>query len=1050
MKKNAIIILILITIFNTYLNSKEKKTIFLKPSDRIISDVVNGIKYESGNWEHPDYSKPFRFYGNHRFVIRTRKKAKYVKVHIPWRRGDENPKKKGVVIVNAETLCRIDNILVKIIKNESGDFIFEPEKNSDLYFVYYLPHKSTGGYYPKVKYLSQDGSADPKWIGGYKKLSTEIKKSLPVAKVVAAQSIDDFHSFFPMEIIASQRELESFIKSNLQEFYLFPEYRENSIKMNDFLPLLWIKRGLRNGITDNVKEGEFYTFQIGVYSPEHNLSDLQISLSDLRSDNGSKIKTTGLECFNTSGIGPDGKFFKKKLNIKAGKVQALWFGIDIPPNAKEGLYRGKCIVDPKDLNRRSIDVEIRVLPETADDRGDNHPEKMSRLRWLNSKLGSDKNFIVKPFLPVLVKEKVIKILGRSVVIGKNGLPEEIRSFFSDKMTSLKQVSEPILAKPVFINVIQKGCNPEKWKSVPFRINQDFRGEADWNVVSESNNFILKTDGHIEYDGMLFCKMKLIAKNNVKISDIILEIPMEPDASKYMVGLGKKGGKRPENILWKWDVNFHQEGVWLGNVNKGLQYVLRDEKYERPLNTNFYHNKPLVLPGSWGNGGKGGIRIGNRKNGSVIVENFSGPRSMGAGEILNFNVRFLITPFKIIDLKKHFKTRFVHKYLPVDEVVKLGGTVVNIHHATEINPYINYPFFNLKKMKCYIEEAHKKGIKVKLYNTIRELSYKAYELFALKSLGSEIFNDGDGGGHSWLREHLRSHYHSAWHATNVNDAAILDKGTSRWANYYIEGINWLAKNQKIDGIYLDDIAFGRKTVKRMATVLNKQRKDVIIDLHSANQFNSRDGFVNSVFLYMEHLPYISRLWFGEYFEYNLGPDYWLTEVSGIPFGLTGEMLEKGGHTYRGMVYGMTTRVYGKYNPGELWKLFDKFDIMGSEMFGYWVKNSPVKTFAKNIRSTIYMHKDRLMIAIGSWSTKDEDVVLEINWEKIGFSKKGSVLFAPEIKGLQKSQVFDIDKPVVVKKNKGLILILEKNNRLLTGLDLNGQLLLTNRTRFLNYN
>ena len=83
----------------------------------------------------------------------------------------------------------------------------------------------------------------------------------------------------------------------------------------------------------------------------------------------------------------------------------------------------------------------------------------------------------------------------------------------------------------------------------------------------------------------------------------------------------------------------------------------------------------------------------------------------------------------------------------------GGTVVNIHHANEINPYINYPFFNLDKQTAYIEEAHRKGIKVKLYDTIRELTYHAHELFALRSLGDEILNDGEGGGHSWMQEHM---------------------------------------------------------------------------------------------------------------------------------------------------------------------------------------------------------------------------------------------------------------------------------------------------------
>ena len=65
-----------------------------------------------------------------------------------------------------------------------------------------------------------------------------------------------------------------------------------------------------------------------------------------------------------------------------------------------------------------------------------------------------------------------------------------------------------------------------------------------------------------------------------------------------------------------------------------------------------------------------------------------------GDTLNFNIRFLITPFKSINSKEHFNTRFVHKYLPVDSVKQLNGTVVNVHHANEINPYINYPFYNI--------------------------------------------------------------------------------------------------------------------------------------------------------------------------------------------------------------------------------------------------------------------------------------------------------------------------------------------------------------------
>jgi hypothetical protein len=459
-------------------------------------------------------------------------------------------------------------------------------------------------------------------------------------------------------------------------------------------------------------------------------------------------------------------------------------------------------------------------------------------------------------------------------------------------------------------------------------------------------------------------------------------------------------------------------VWLGGVHKGLQYVLRDENYERPLNTNFYQNQPLHMPPSWFNGGRGGIRIETDPV-AVTAFNYSGARNLSAGDSLHFNVRFLITPFKPIDTREHFNTRFVHQYVPVDSVMAWGGTVVNIHHANEINPYINYPFFNLEQQAAYIYEAHEKGIKVKLYNTIRELTYRAHELFALRSLGEEILNDGEGGGHSWMQEHLESDYHSAWHAWRVDDAAMLNKGTSRWTNYYIEGLSWLAANQHIDGLYLDDIAFSRETVKRLVSVLDEERDDYVIDLHSANQFNERDGHINSAMLYMEHFPYITRLWFGEYFEYDRDQDYWLTEVSGLPFGLMGEMLQDGGHPYRGMLYGMTARKYGNVDPRPVWKLMNDFGIADSRMLGYWLDDAPVTTDNPRVLATTYVRADGVLIALASWSEKDETVRLSVDPTALDIAS-GWRAAAPAVEGLQYEAEVDLSA-VPIPANQGLFIL-----------------------------
>ena len=1014
-------LLALITIVLFSCSQKNTETINFREKNNPASNYE--LIYESGNWDHPNYTKAFKSYGNHRVVIQTTDPSNNItQAIIPWRRRDNQPNEKDIIIVDTKSNTVINKKYVIESNNEFGHLIFKPNKGSNTYYVYFLPHSSTGGYYPKLKYNKPKESLDKSWLSEVK-LILETISNLSKTKIISIQSIDDFHSFYPMEVIATKKEVSKFINNYPKDYYLFPEYRENPIKMVDFLPFRWISETKKiNGISDNVSKGEFYSFQIGIFSPNKRLEDIDINFLDFKSKNGYKIKKEMITCFNKGGIDLNGKEFNKTISVNSGKTQALWFGIEIPENTKKGSYMSQIIINPKNFIADTIFVELNVSDKGIANYGDDNPKNMSRMRWLNSTIGTGKDFIIKPFTPVSVSNNIISILGRDIKLNNFGFPESIFSYFTEEMTKLKEEKEGILAHPIKFDIIRKNNLKVEWKTNSYKINQTHKSSTYWESTNISNDFTMNVSGVLEYDGMLDYKINIIANKDVNIKDIKLQIPMEKEAAKYILGLGLKGGKFKENLTWKWDVTKHQEGAWLGNINKGLQYVLRDETYERPLNTNFYQAKPLNLPNSWYNNKKGGINI-TSENGIVNIENYSGERSMKEGETLNFNIRFLITPFKTIDTKEHFKTRFVHKYVPVDSVIKFNGTIVNVHHANEINPYINYPFYNIEKQKAYIEEAHNKGIRVKLYNTIRELSYKAHELFALKSLGDEILNDGKGGGHSWLQEHFKSNYHSAWHATEVNDAAILNKGTSRWTNYYIEGINWLAKNNKIDGLYLDDIAFSRATVKRIANVFNKHRDSFVIDLHSANQYNNRDGFINSAFLYMEHFPYISRLWFGEYFQYDLEPDYWLTEVSGIPFGLTGEMLEKGGRPYHGLIYGMTTRVYHIYNPGAIWNLFKEFDIENSEMLGYWVEKTPIKIDNNKIKSTIYKHNDKVLIVIGSWSDKDENIELKINWNKLGINKEKARLRSPNIEGLQNYNTFKIDKAIPINRNSGLILILD---------------------------
>lgn len=273
----------------------------------------------------------------------------------------------------------------------------------------------------------------------------------------------------------------------------------------------------------------------------------------------------------------------------------------------------------------------------------------------------------------------------------------------------------------------------------------------------------------------------------------------------------------------------------------------------------------------------------------------------------------------------------------------------------------------------------------------------------------------------MQEHLDPTYRAAWFTSNTECPAILTTGVSRWHNYYVEGLNWLVENIGIDGVYIDDLAFDRTTMKRLRKVLDK-RPDPMIDLHSANQFNYNDGFVNSAFLYLEHFPYIDRLWFGEYFEYGNEPDYWMVEVSGLPYGLMSEMLQDGGNPYRGMIYGMTNRG-PRRNPRPLWKVWDDFGITESHMLGYWVPYCPVKTDRADVKATVYRNENKALVSIASWAEKSVNVKLSIDWEALGIDANEATISAPAVKDFQDQVSFRVGDDIPVEPGKGWLLVIQ---------------------------
>ena len=216
------------------------------------------------------------------------------------------------------------------------------------------------------------------------------------------------------------------------------------------------------------------------------------------------------------------------------------------------------------------------------------------------------------------------------------------------------------------------------------------------------------------------------------------------------------------------------------------------------------------------------------------------------------------------------------------------------------------------------------------------------------------------------------------------------------------------------------------MKRVRKVLERGRPGSLIDLHSANQFNVRDGFANSANLYLEHFPYLDRLWFGEYFDYDSPPDYWLTEMSGIPFGLMGEMLQDGGNPWRGMLFGMTARLPWAGDPRPLWRAWDDFGLTDSRMIGWWVRARPVRTGRDDVLATTYAKPGRALVALASWARDTVAVTPAIDWRALGIDSASATITAPAIERFQPAATFRPGEPVRVAPGKGWLLVIGRRD------------------------
>jgi hypothetical protein len=829
-------------------------------------------------------------------------------------------------------------------------------------------------------------------------------------------------------------------------YLVFPEIREQSIQWYDSLKTSWLAQDdSLSSFKLAAEPGEYFVYQLGVWAFKGPIRDIKVLFSDLERADGKSIPAGKMTCFNEGGTDGLGNPFSKTVNISHGRLQALWVGIDLT-DVKEGTYEGS-VYTVSEGNMQSVPIQLDIRGDEVDNHGFNEGKRLSRMAWLNTSMGMDDS-ITRGYEEIGREGNLIKILGRSVTIAPSGLPAEITSFFEPSNQFLVPEGKSVTSHP-FQFIVEKE-NSEVLHFIPGKLEftDQSPGHLSWQVINSCDECELICYGRMEFDGYVNYKLMLRSKETIRVKDIRLEIPVNKNHARYMMGLNHEGGNRASSWEWKWDTARNQDMLWLGNVNGGLRIKWKAENYVRPLINIYYAFGPLHLPPSWGNGGKGGVDV-KEKDGLVLVRAYSGDRELKPGEVLNYDFELLITPFKKINKEIKYGDRYFHgggttvSSRKVDMAKKAGANILNIHHAEDIYPFINYPYLdeNTEDLLALVKHAHEHDIRLKLYYTTRELTNHLPEFWAFNSLDGELIFPGPGnetqtiinknGPAEWLKTNLRENYIPAWFNPieegkfkGAFDLSVITNPDSRLNNFYIGGLNWMVRNLDIDGVYIDDSALDRITLRRARKIIDGHRPGGRMDLHSWNHFNQWAGYANCLNLYMDLLPYFDLVWIGEGRDYDRMPDHWLVEVSGIPFGLPGQMLEGGGNPWRGMIYGITNRAGWGGDPMEIWKFWDQYHIMDKQMIGYWDPENPVKSSNELVKATLYKGPEVYIIAVANWEKKDLRSSICIDWEQLGVDKSLYKYHIPAIPGFQEEQSPASLESLLIPGGKGYLIVIQK--------------------------
>jgi len=223
--------------------------------------------------------------------------------------------------------------------------------------------------------------------------------------------------------------------------------------------------------------------------------------------------------------------------IAPGMVAPLWFGAEVPLKTAPGMFEGSITIQPEGAGIQSVKIRLQVGADYLRDGGVDDPARLSRLKWLDSAIGTG-DVITKPYTPLQVTGTSVACLGRTVRFGPGGLPDSVKAGVTE-----------LLAKPVTLRLWKSGAALTLTPK-PSRVVSQSAATVVLESESSGGPVTVRTRATMEFDGGVAFDVSVASSQESELSEVALEMAMPQCARAADCRHGAERRIPPKDWAWK--------------------------------------------------------------------------------------------------------------------------------------------------------------------------------------------------------------------------------------------------------------------------------------------------------------------------------------------------------------------------------------------------------------------------------------------------------------------------------------------------------------------